>query len=221
MKNRKITVWYYRGKTEVFSEKLDRYAPQYGDFTLDYEEAMAQFNDDVSTFQKTFTKFTNQGKVSQSDPQSLALDFLKEAAEKEWTRLEALEREVTVDMERAKILAKIVNQASENLTDGEIIENGRIISHKISRSKWYESAAGEGHTRSQYDYYVPASVFEEAKELQGIRKKHEGSLLFDFYETHYRKAEVRTSDHDNDFYLAGVSHPAAQRKREAEDEMEL
>lgn len=139
---------------------------------------------------KTYTKFTNAGKISKSDDNyAYSTQAELEEAEKQLQLELAKFAETEDDMARAIELAEIINNAdfSEELV---------TVSTKTSHSEWYKHG-GEGNMRSLYHKKVPASVVEEAKELQAIRKKHQGNSDFDFGITNYRFEEVREADHDN------------------------
>lgn len=99
--------------------------------------------------------------------------------------------------QRANELAKIINQASEVLTAEEIFENGVSIKTKFSKSRWYNGLEGSGHERSMYETYVLKSVYDEAKELQAIRKANQGNFKFDFNASSYTHVVYRIADHDN------------------------
>lgn len=60
------------------------------------------------------------------------------------------------------------------------------------------------HAPSEYLTIVPVAVAKEAKELQKIRRKHQGDSTFDFAKTSYRTIEIRVSDHDNQNSLADI-----------------
>lgn len=46
-------------------------------------------------------------------------------------------------------------------------------------------------------FYFFHEVEKEARELQAIRRKHQGDNTFRFWECDYRKREVRVADHPN------------------------
>ncbi|MGX7126586.1 hypothetical protein [Enterococcus viikkiensis] len=140
----------------------------------------------------TFEKFTDKGKLSKSDDNYYLIETypeLKEAAEIEIAKYIELAEQTESDMKRALELKEIIDNAD---FDGELV----TIKHKVSKSKWYEGN-GVGNMRSRYDVKVPASVEKEARELQAIRKKHQGNDAFSFVRTAYKTITVRDADHDN------------------------
>lgn len=185
MINHKIEITIYRSKTDFFDEEKDRWDYKLGEWTSNFDDII-----DSSDWRETkliFTKFTNKGKVSKTDD-NFNSRFAPEAEKlfQEWQEIIA---ETEKDMTRALELAEIVNNADFN-------EELRIVSTKTSRSEWYKHA-GEFNMRSQYSKMVPVSVLAEAKELQAIRKKHQGNKNFDFYATEYKYIEEREADHEN------------------------
>lgn len=144
----------------------------------------------------TFKLFTNKGKLSKQDKnysEELA-PFAEEALAKQLAKNE----ELKADQERANELAKIVNQAMNDYTKGEYTEDKELkaVSTKYSKSDWYNHG-GELNMRSMYHKMVPASVIEEAKELQAIRKKHQRTAGFDFWACNWNCIEIREADHPN------------------------
>lgn len=65
---------------------------------------------------------------------------------------------------------------------------------KNSRSNWYQDV---DNAPSMYYYQVPIEVEKEARELQAIRKKHQGDDTFSFWKCDYYKRQVRVADHPN------------------------
>lgn len=140
----------------------------------------------------TFDTFTDKGKLSKQDERYhliAKMPELKERAENEVAKFIQLVAETELDMQRALELKSIVDNADFN---GKLV----AIKFKLSNSKWYRKG-GELNMRSQYSTCVPASVEKEARELQAIRKKHQGNEKFDFYATQYKTVEIREADHDN------------------------
>lgn len=139
----------------------------------------------------TFNLFTNKGKLSKQDKnysEELA-PFAEEALAKQLAKNE----ELKADQERANELAKIVNHAMYEYQEGDELKRA---STKQSNSDWYRHG-GEFNMRSLYHKMVPASVIEEAKELQAIRKKHQRTRGFDFWACNWNCIEIREADHGN------------------------
>lgn len=142
----------------------------------------------------TFTSFKNDGTISKSQRSLSRLS--DEDAERIYAKAESMlaeqlkvQSETATDMERALELKAIVDAADFN---GKMV----TIKTKNSHSKWYQHG-GEGHMVSFYHTQVPVAVEDEARELQALRKKHQGDSSFDFYATAYKTVEVRIADHDN------------------------
>lgn len=149
-------------------------------------------DDEESAIKYSFSKFTNSGKLSKSDSNYYLIETmpeLKERAEKALAQHLTVIESTKADMARALELKAIINDADFN---GELV----TISSKVSHSKWYQGA-GQLNGRSVYLKQVPATVINEAKELQSIRRKHQGNESFDFVTTNYKYIEVREADHDN------------------------
>jgi len=101
------------------------------------------------------------------------------------------------EQQRANELAKIINDASKGLSAEDIFESGVSIKTKVSKSDWYNSRDGSGHERSIYETYVLKSVYDEAKELQAIRRANQDNFNFDFQACSYTHVVYRMADHDN------------------------
>ena len=71
------------------------------------------------------------------------------------------------------------------------------IKVKTSHSNWYDND-DVFNAPSTYHYQVPVEVEQEARELQAIRRKHQGDDTFSFWKCDYYKREVRVADHPND-----------------------
>ena len=146
---------------------------------------------------RTFTSFKNDGTISKAQRTFEANSKLSvedqerifEKAEKMLANQLNVQSDTEKDMQRAMELAVIINIADFN---SEMV----TIKAKNSHSKWYQHG-GEGHMVSFYYTQVPAAVEAEARELQAIRKKHQGNDLFDFNATAYKTIEIRIADHDN------------------------
>ncbi|MFK5676043.1 hypothetical protein [Ligilactobacillus sp. LYQ60] len=149
---------------------------------------------DCQEKERLFTRFTNKGKVSK--PQRSSLAIINERAEELLQQELQIESEREVDTARALELVEIVDNAFMN-TD----KNTKwvTIKTKTSHSAWYRYG-GQLHTPSLYLTQVPASVEEQARELQSIRRKHQNDSMFDFNKTSYLKQEIRIADHDNGGY---------------------
>ena len=135
----------------------------------------------------TFSKFTNKGKLSKQDD-SYSIDNAI-LAEDEFARISKLEESIEEDTARALILKGIINNADFN---SEL----STIKTKNSHSDWYKNG-GDLNSVSVYNTQVPTSVVKEAIELQAIRKKYQGSEMFDFDKTAYITVTERVADHDN------------------------
>ena len=146
---------------------------------------------------RTFTSFKNDGTISKSQRIFEANSKLSvedqerifEKAEYEMRQQIAVKADTEKDMQRAMKLAVIINIADFN---SEMV----TIKTKNSHSKWYRNG-GVFNSPSMYLTQVPVAVEAEARELQAIRKKHQGNDLFDFNATAYKTIEIRIADHDN------------------------
>ena len=146
---------------------------------------------------RTFTSFKNDGTISKSQRIFEANSKLSvedqerifEKAESEMRQQIAIKADTEKDMQRAMELAVIINCADFN---GEMV----TIKTKNSHSKWYRND-DVFNRPSQYLTQVPVAVEAEARELQALRKKHQGDNNFDFNATAYKTIEVRIADHDN------------------------
>ena len=161
---------------------------------------------DAYELEDEFTAFTNKGKVSKL--QRSKHEEVNEMAEQKLQERLALKAQAKIDLPRAIELAKAVNKAFENKMDSFIdydyLENGDFddsktpgwvtIKTKTSHSNWYQ---GVDNAPSTYYYQVPVEVAEQAKELQAIRKKHQGDDTFSFWKCDYYKRQVRVADHPN------------------------
>lgn len=200
MINEKITVKYYVRKDN-------------GKIFFDYKKIAEPGEKPwlVDTFDrvKKFTAFTNKGKVSK--PQRSIYKEVNEEAERKLQERLALKAQTAIDLPRAIELAKVVNEAFENKKDSlffdyDYIENGDFddsktpgwitIKVKTSHSNWYDND-DVFNAPSTYHYQVPVEVEQEARELQAIRRKHQGDNTFRFWECDYCKREVRVADHPN------------------------
>lgn len=165
----------------------------------------------VDTIDRTeeFTAFTNKGKVSK--PQRSKYEVVNEEAERKLQERLALKAQTAIDLPRAIELAKVVDKAFEDKMDDlfleyDYIEEGEFsddktpgwvtIKVKTSHSNWYDND-DVFNAPSTYHYQVPVEVEKEARELQAIRRKHQGDNTFRFWECDYRKREVRVADHPN------------------------
>ena len=160
----------------------------YRDFAKDGENLM-----DIEAYDHTctFHIFKNNGKVSKSDCSQY--DLVNEEAEKLLAERLEIKSSAQKDMDRCKKLAEVVNNAWFNHnSETEWV----TIKTKNSHSNWYQHG-GELNSVSLYLTQVPAEVEKEAKELQSIRRKHQGDDTFDFAETSYFSREVRVADHEN------------------------
>lgn len=220
MIEREIKVTYYHNnKTgEWCQDAPAKYDEEYyNDLDLneynDYDAYKADSDDPTKSpnrkrfwsFKKhVFSKFTNNGKVSKSELKGLSADeakVFKTEAEKQLAAMLKLESTTKVDTDRALKLAKVVNNAN---WDGLDDKDFAVIKVKNSHSSWYNGGLGEMHAPSEYLTVVPLAVAKEAKELQNIRRKHQGDSTFDFAKTNYRSKEIRVADHDNQDSYADV-----------------
>lgn len=220
MIERKIKVTYYHNdKTgEWCKDAPAKYDEEYyNDFDLseyrDYDVYKKDSDDPTKSpnrkrfwsFKKhVFSKFTNKGRLSKSElnglPEEEAKVF-KADAEKQLAAMLELEASTKADTEKALKLANIVNSANwDNLHDKDFA----VIKVKDSHSNWYKGGLGTMHAPSEYLTVVPVSVAKEAKQLQEIRRKHQGDPTFDFAKTNYRTIEIRVSDHDNQDSFADI-----------------
>lgn len=164
---------------------------------------------DAYELEDEFTAFTNKGKVSK--PQRSKYEEVNEMAEKKLQERLALKAQTKIDLPRAIELAKVVDKAFEDkmndlFLEYDYVEEGEFddsktpgwatIKVKTSHSNWY-SNDDVFNAPSTYYYQVPAEVAEQAKELQSIRKKHQGDNSFSFYKCDYMKRKVRVADHSN------------------------
>lgn len=146
---------------------------------------------------RTFTSFKNDGTISKSQRIFEANSKLSvedqerifEKAESEMRQQIAIKADTEKDMQRAMELAVIINCADFN---GEMV----TIKTKNSHSKWYRND-DVFNSPSMYLTQVPVAVEAEARELQALRKKHQGDNNFDFNATAYKTVEIRIADHDN------------------------
>lgn len=165
----------------------------------------------VDTIDRTeeFTAFTNKGKVSK--PQRSKYEVVNEEAERKLQERLALKAQTKIDLPRAIELAKVVDKAFEDkmndlFLEYDYVEEGDFddsktpgwvtIKVKTSHSNWYDND-DVFNAPSTYHYQVPIEVEKEARELQAIRRKHQGDNTFRFWECDYRKREVRVADHSN------------------------
>lgn len=165
----------------------------------------------IDTIDKTekFTAFTNKGKVSK--PQRSKYKEVNEMAERKLQERLALKAQTAIDLPRAIELAKVVDKAFEDkmgdlFLEYDYVEDGDFddtktpgwvtIKVKTSHSNWYDND-DVFNAPSTYHYQVPIEVEKEARELQAIRRKHQGDNTFRFWECDYRKREVRVADHSN------------------------
>lgn len=218
VKDIKVT-YYYNNKTgEWCKDAPAKYDSEYyNDFDLseynDYDAYRADSNDPTKSpnrkrfwsFKKhAFSKFTNSGKLSKSELKGLSDDearIFKADAEKQLAAMLELESSTKADTEKAIKLAKVVNNANwDGLADKDLA----VIKVKNSHSNWYKGGLGEMHAPSVYLTIVPVSVAKEAKELQNIRRKHQGDSTFDFSKTNYKTREIRVADHANQDSYADV-----------------
>ena len=157
-----------------------------------------------------FTAFTNKGKVSK--PQRNRHEEVNEEAERKLQERLALKAQTKIDLPRAIELAKVVDKAFEDkmndlFLEYDYLENGDFddsktpgwvtVKVKTSHSNWYDND-DVFNAPSTYHYQVPVEVEQEARELQAIRRKHQGDDTFSFWKCDYYKREVRVADHPND-----------------------
>lgn len=124
----------------------------------------------------------------------------------------ALKAQTAIDLPRAIELAKVVDKAFEGkmgdlFLEYDYVEEGDFddsktpgwvtIKVKTSHSNWYDND-DVFNAPSTYYYQVPVEVEQEARELQAIRRKHQGDNTFRFWECNYYKREVRVADHPNE-----------------------
>lgn len=214
----KVT-YYYNNKTgEWCKDAPAKYDSEYYndlDFSeyRDLDAYQADSNDSTKSPNRkrfwnvkkhVFSKFTNSGKLSKSELKGLPDDeakVFKAEAEKQLAAMLELESSTKADTEKAIKLAKVVNNANwDGLTDNDLA----VIKVKNSHSNWYKDGLGEMHAPSEYLTVVPVAVAKEAKELQNIRRKHQGDSTFNFAKTNYKTREVRVADHDNQDSYADV-----------------
>lgn len=207
----KVTYYYNRKTGEWCKDAATKYDNEYYDdepiSNFWSEEDYQKDSDDPTkspnrkrfwSFKKhVFSKFTNKGRLSKSELNGLPEDeakIFKADAEKQLAAMLELEASTKADTEKALKLANIVNFANwDNLNDKDFA----VIKVKDSHSKWYKGGLGTMHAPSEYLTVVPVSVAKEAKQLQEIRRKHQGDPTFDFAKTNYRTIEIRVSDHIN------------------------
>lgn len=162
---------------------------------------------DAYELEDEFTAFTNKGKVSK--PQRSKYDVVNEEAERKLQERLALKAQTAIDLSRAIELAKVVDEAFKDkmgdlFLEYDYVEEGEFddsktpgwvtIKVKTSHSNWYQDV---DNAPSTYYYQVPVEVAEQAKELQAIRKKHQGDDTFSFWKCDYYKRQVRVADHPN------------------------
>lgn len=157
---------------------------------------------------KIFHQFKNNGQVSKSD--CSGYDVVNREAERLLKERLELKASTAEDQAKANELAKIVTKAFEGKEAYDIewdyIEQDEFddaktpgwvtIKSKTSHSNWYQGN-GFANRPSEYHYQVPVEVEKEALELQGLRKKHQNDMTFDFYACDYPRRTVRVADHDN------------------------
>ena len=163
----------------------------------------------VDTIDRTeeFTAFTNKGKVSK--PQRSEYEAVNEEAERKLQERLALKAQTKIDLPRAIELAKVVDEAFKDkmgdlFLEYDYVEEGDFddsktpgwvtIKVKTSHSNWYQDV---DNAPSMYYYQVPVEVEKEARELQAIRRKHQGDDTFSFWKCDYFKRQVRVADHPN------------------------
>lgn len=214
----KVT-YYHNNKTgEWCKDAPEKYDEDYyNDFNLseyrDYDAYKKDSDDPTKSpnrkrfwnFKKhVFSKFTNKGKLSKTElnglPENEAKVF-KADAEKQLAAMLELETSTKADTKKALKLADIVNSTNwDDLSDKDFA----VIKVKNSHSNWYKGGLGEMHAPSEYLTVVPVAVAKEAKELQNIRRKHQGDSTFDFAKTNYRTREIRVADHANQESYADI-----------------
>lgn len=151
--------------------------------------------------QLNFHKFTNTLKPSKTEhaPFKFMEVLAYPAAAQLFEEIETLQRDLSINQERANKLAELVNNANgwdDDLYDG----HWTIVKEKYSTSKWYNRPDVISQ-RSQYLYLVPASVGKEGKELVSIRRKYQNNPNFNFWSSDHYKIELRVADHDNGHYV--------------------
>ena len=164
---------------------------------------------DAYELEDEFTAFTNKGKVSK--PQRSKYEKVNEMAEQKLQERLALKAQTKIDLPRAIELAKVVDKAFEDkmndlFLEYDYVEEGEFddsktpgwvtIKVKTSHSNWY-SNDDVFNAPSTYYYQVPVEVETQARELQAIRKKHQGDDTFSFWKCDYYKRQVRVADHPN------------------------
>lgn len=187
---------------------------QDGKIGLTYEDLTKQgqkpWEVDAIDVSETFTKFTNQGKVSKT--QASAYEIVNAEAERKLAEELEIESQREADEKRAKKLAHKINHyfkdngLSSEEVEWDILSKGSFrdgktpgwvtVKVKTSHSAWYQGA-GDLHSPSIYFTQVPLDVEKEARELQEIRMKHQNDLSFDFLRTDYAKRIIREADHQN------------------------
>ncbi|QHJ77320.1 MAG: hypothetical protein [Bacteriophage sp.] len=143
--------------------------------------------------------FTNKGELSVSYKKELSSDefeFCKKIAEKRLSDYLSKKEDEQEDTARAIVLRNIINASADKLETDDF-STLAVIKVKTSHSKWYANASVV-NAPSTYLTVVPVEVAQQAKELQSIRQKHEGSDTFDFNKTDYQKRVFRVADHAND-----------------------
>lgn len=204
MIEKKVEVNLYQLVTETYDREAGKTTRVWGDWTDAYTEE-PYYEDKgryfisyrVKEISRTFTKFTNKGKLSKSDKEYT--EEFAPFAERKFQQIVELEAQMADDQKRADELAEIVNAAYQNALphkDDEDFESRLShLSSKTSKSQWvgYEL----GHARSVYNRSVPTEVIDEAKELKSIRRKYQNVTEFDFYSSAYNTFETRIADHDN------------------------
>ena len=194
----KIVVEYYKNKKTK-------------EITLDYDD----YTEEYYIFKQEYNVFKNNGKVSKTYMSEY--DCVNKEAERLLTERLRLKSEIKEDEKRAIELAKIVRKAYEDMInkdsesvraidwnyvqkeqefDDSLTPGWVTVKIKSSRSKWYQSYTGFGHSPSFYHYQVPICVEKEAKELQKIREKHQDDDTFNFEICVYPKRVIREADHD-------------------------
>lgn len=176
---------------------------------------------EVESFERvaTFSSFKNNGILSKSETNCLYAvsssdrSRIFKAAEAKLAKKLELELETEKDTNRALSLKKIINSVAaktnfpirvevesyEELDQEDAKHNYDMVTikEKQSHSEWYSSFEGSMHEVSLYLTRVPSIVEKEARELQAIRRKHQGDDTFDFWKTTYDTQEVRIADHEN------------------------
>lgn len=152
-----------------------------------------EFGTEFNEHSYTFYSFKNNGEVSKTN-RSIYDEVNREAERLLAKRLE-IRKSTVADEKRGEELANIINDAYNNRnTNTEWV----TIKEKTSHSKWYRPGnGGEFNAPSIYLTQVPGEVEAEARELQALRKKHQGDNTFDFDKTSYLTRIERVADHDN------------------------